>query len=122
MTTPTRCHLDLGTINQVCDVVVQELRSQVCEWEQKALDAGRQGDYTMASLYSAWAFACDHAVSKVFSATGPLFHDALTALPVFADSRKVQLPNLSRSAQDCHLDDLAIEVASQQPCPDPSAI
>ena len=111
-------HLDLSTINSVCDVVVRELRNQVCTWEQQSLDAACQGDYRGAQQLKDWAFACDLAVSKVFTATGALFQDALTALPIVSDTRTVELPNLNRSDTDRHLDDLAIEVASAQPCPE----
>ena len=88
--------LDLATINEVREVVVRELRDQVCAWESKALEAGRQGDYMSATL----------------------FQDALTALPIIPDTRTVELPQFHRSEQDRRLDGLATEVASHQPCPE----
>jgi hypothetical protein len=110
-------HLDLGTINEVQSAVVSSLRNQVCEWEQNAIDAANFGDYRAAQQYREWAFACDLAATKASTACSALFHDALTALPIVQDTRRVELPNLSRSPEDRYLDALTVEVASAQPCP-----
>ena len=110
--------LDLGTINQVQSVVVSALRNQVCEWEQKAIDCSNFGDYRTAQQYKEWAFACDLAATKASTACSALFHDALTALPIVQDTRKVELPNLTRSDADRLLDDFVIEVVSSQPSPE----
>jgi hypothetical protein len=40
LTTQCPVQLDLGTINEVQQVVVRALRDLVCNWEQKAHDAG----------------------------------------------------------------------------------
>jgi len=113
-------HLDLGTINEVQTVVVASLRNQVCEWEQKAIDASNFGDYRSAQQYREWAFACDLAITKASAACTALFLDTLNSLPVVTDTRTVELPNLNRSSEDRFLDTLSVEVASAQPCPEPA--
>ena len=110
-------HLDLGTINQVQSVVVASLRNQVCEWEQKAIDASNFGDYRTAQQFKEWAFACDLAATKASTACSALFNDAVNSLPVVTDTRTVELPNLNRTPMDRYLDALTVEVASEQPCP-----
>jgi hypothetical protein len=112
--------LDLGTINEVQSVVLRELRNQVCEWEQKALDASKSGDYRAAQQYTEWSFAADFLVYRVSTACTALFLDTCDSLPVVADTRTVALPNLTRSDNDRYLDSLSIEVASAQPNPDPA--
>jgi hypothetical protein len=88
--------LDLATINEVQSVVVRELHTQVCDWEQKALDASRQGDYSTATQYSAWAFAADILATRVSSVCTALFCDALHSLPIIPDTRTVELPRFHR--------------------------
>jgi hypothetical protein len=110
-------HLDLGTINEVQAVVLRELRNQVCTWEQKAVDASKYGDFRSAQQYSEWAFAADILVSAASRACTALFLDTCESLPVVADTRTVELPDLNRSSEDRFLDTLSVEVASAQPCP-----
>ena len=109
--------LDLGTINEVQQVVVRAIRNQVCTWEQHAIDAANRGDYRAAQQYREWAFAGDLCSSSASVVCTALFSDAISSLPVVTDYRTVQLPNLTRSVEDCRLDDLAIEVASAQDAP-----
>lgn len=109
--------LDLGTINEVQQVVVRALRNQVCDWEQKSQDAGLGGDWRTAQLYKEWSFAAELCASLASQVCTAVFADALSSLPVVTDYHTVQLPNLTRSAEDCRLDDLAIEVASAQDAP-----
>lgn len=108
--------LDLATITAVRQVVIRELRNQVCNWEQKAIDAEKFGDHRSARQYQDWAFAAELSVSSVFTACAALFQDAAESI-VVKDTRTVELPNLSRSAEDCYLDALTVEVASYQTCP-----
>lgn len=107
--------LDLATINVVQSVVVESIRNRVCKWEQDALDAAQRGDYSCAQQFKYWAFAAELCASAASSACSAVFVDAFASLPVLTDYRKVQLPDLGRSPEDCRLDDLAIEVASSRP-------
>jgi hypothetical protein len=109
--------LDLRTINSVQEVVVREIRNQVCQWEQDALDAGAMGDFRSAQQFRDWAFAAELAASKAFTACTAVFLDTCNALPLVEDQRTVQLPNLNRTAQDLRLDALALEVVSEMPAP-----
>jgi hypothetical protein len=109
--------LDLGTINEVQQVVVRAIRNQVCDWEQKAHDAGLNGDWRAAQQYKEWAFAAELCASKASQVCTAVFSEAISSLPVVTDYRTVQLPDLRRSPEDCRLDDLAIEVASAQTNP-----
>jgi hypothetical protein len=120
MTLSSSVQLDLATINQVQSVVIREIRNQVCDWEQKAMDASNLGDYRSAQQYKEWAFAADFLVYRVSTACTALFLDTCDSLPVVADTRTVALPNLTRSDNDRYLDSLSIEVASAQPDPDPA--
>jgi hypothetical protein len=113
-------HYDLGTINEVQSAVVSSLRNQVCEWEQKAIEASNFGDYRAAQQYKEWAFAADILVSTASRACTAFFLDAFDSLPVVADTRTVELPNLTRSPRDSYLDALTVEVASEQPSPEPA--
>jgi hypothetical protein len=112
--------LDLATINAVQEVVVREIRNQVCTWEQKALDAAQQGDYRSAQQYREWSFAADFVAYNVSTACTALFLDTCQSFPLVEDTRVVALPKLTRSAQDRHLDALTLEVASEQPEPEPA--
>ncbi len=113
-------HLDLATINVVQEVVTRELRSQVCDWEQKAIDASNFGDYRSAQQYKEWAFAVEVALSKVSTACTALFLDTCQSFPLVEDTRVVQLPRVRRSAADRRLDALNMEVVSSQPEPEPA--
>ena len=117
MTQTLTAQLDLGTINEVQQVVVRAIRNQVCDWEQKAHDAGLDGNWVAAQQYKEWAFAAELCASTASSVCTAVFADAISSLPVVTDYRSVQLPNLTRSVEDCRLDDLAIEVASAQGAP-----
>ena len=117
MTQTPPVQLDLGTINEVQQVVVRALRNQVCDWEQKAHDAGLTGDWVAAQQYTEWAFAANLCASTASQVCTAVFSEAISSLPVVTDCRSVQLPNLTRSVEDCRLDDLAIEVASAQDAP-----
>lgn len=117
MTQTLPVQLDLDTINEVQQVVVRAIRNQVCSWEQKAHDAGLDGDWRAAQQYKEWAFAAELCASKASQVCTAVFSEAISSLPVVTDYRTVQLPNLTRSVEDCRLDDLAIEVASAQPNP-----
>ncbi len=119
-TSSSPVRLDLGTINEVQMVVIRELRNQVCEWEQKALDAAQQGNYRSAQQYHDWAFAIEIVLSKVSTACTALFLDTCQSLPLVDDTRVVQLPQVRRSAADRRLDALNLEVVSSQPDPDPA--
>lgn len=109
--------LDLATINTVQSVVVESIRNKVCKWEQDALDAAHRGDYSCAQQFKYWAFAAELCASAASSACSAVFMEAMGSLPIVQDHRTVELPNLNRSAEDCRLDDLAIEVASAQSAP-----
>jgi hypothetical protein len=113
-------HLDLATINEVQTVVVRELRNQVCTWEQEALDAANRGDYRSAQTLRDWSIAADLLASKASSACTALFLDTCQSFPLVEDTRVVALPNINCSAKDRHLDALTVEVASEQPEPDPA--
>jgi hypothetical protein len=117
MTKTTSAQLDLGTINEVQQVVVHTIRNQVCDWEQKAHDAGLTGNWAAAQQYKEWAFAAELCASKASQVCTALFAETVSSLPVVTDYRTVQLPNLTRSSEDCRLDALAIEVASHQGAP-----
>jgi hypothetical protein len=120
MTINTSHQLDLATINEVQSVVIRELRNQVCTWEQEAIDAAQQGDYRSAQQYRDWAFAAEILASKAGSACLAIFLETCETFPVVQDTMTVTLPNLTRSAADRHLDALTIEVASEQPEPEPA--
>jgi hypothetical protein len=64
LTTQCPVQLDLGTINEVQQVVVRALRDLVCNWEQKAHDAGLGGDWRAAQQCTEWAFAAEIAASR----------------------------------------------------------
>lgn len=121
MTQTAPAQLDLGTINEVQQVVVRALRDLVCNWEQKAHDAGLGGDLRAAQQYTEWAFAAELCASRASQVCTAVFADAISALPVVTDQRTVHLPNLTRSAEDLRLDALAVEVASAQHEPYPAA-
>jgi len=116
MTPSLSTPLDLRTLNQVQEVVLRELRNQVCTWEQQAFDSSKRGDYRSAQQFSEWAFAADILVSTASRACAALFLDTCDSLLVVSDTRTVDLPNLNRSSEDRYLDTLGIEVASTQPC------
>jgi len=115
--------LDLATINEVQQVVVRAIRDRVCSWEQDALDARKRGEYVAAQQYHQWSVAAELCASAARTACSAIFMDAYACLSVFSDYREVQLPDLARSVEvarsveDRHLDDLTVEVASQQPDP-----
>jgi hypothetical protein len=106
--------LDLGTLNSSHEVAVTAIQHIVCEWEQKAVDAGSSGDWRSAQQYKDWAFAANMVRTQVGSALGALFLESLQSLSVVTDQRTVELPNLSRTPQDQYLDAMALEVASHQ--------
>ncbi len=112
--------LDLATINAMQEVVVREIRNQVCTWEQKALDAAQQGDYRSAQQYRDWSFAADFVAYNVSTACTALFLDTCQSFPLVEDTRVVQLPRVRRSAADRHLDAMTLEVVSSQPEPEPA--
>lgn len=118
MTPPSLSSLHLGTLNTCEAVVIRKLRDQVCQWEQDAMDAAARGDYSAANQYKAWAFAADMIVGTALVAFSALVLESF-GQPV-PEPRPVQLPDLKRSAKDLALDVLAIEVASQQPEPEPA--
>ena len=111
-------NLDLSTLTATREVLTAALQSKVCEWEQASTDAGARGEYRAAQQYKEWAFAVDLAIYAASTAFSALFLETLDCLCVIEDTRTVQLPNLGRSVEDQHLDTLATEVASHQPCPE----
>ncbi|MCP9903113.1 hypothetical protein KBY72_13960 [Cyanobium sp. BA5m-21] len=117
---PFATRLDLATITQVQQVVVRALRDQVCQWEQDSLDAGSRGEYSSAQTCKQWAFAADLCATYASSACSAVFMEAIDALNVVSDYRTVELPNLSRSADDLALAVLTVEVDLQHPEPEPA--
>lgn len=112
--------LDLTTLNAASGVVRSALRNQVCDYEQKAIDAARNGDYLGAQTYKNWAFAADMCVHTASGAISALFCEALSA-PQLRLIERTEFPSLNRSEDDRHLDDLQTEVNSAQPDPEPAA-
>ena len=108
--------LDLATLNASQEVAITSIQNLVCEWEQKAIDCGAQGDWRSAQQYKEWAFSADLIRHQVSVALGALFLDSLQSLPIITEQRTVQLPDL-RSDEDRRLDDLTVEVLSHQPDP-----
>ncbi len=112
MTTPSPS-LDLHTLNAVETALVQALRNQVCDWEQAALDASREGHHAVADTYTKWAFATELCAYKVGTTVGTLFSDTLRSFEQSVspfedafrgaphskvqDERVVQLPDLSKA-------------------------
>lgn len=114
---------DLSTLNAANDAVRRALRNKVCEYEQKAIDAGHQGDYLGAKTYKDWAFAIDLALSAASSAITELFLEACRASLSTPNLRLVshtEFPSLDRSEEDRQLDELQTEIAAAQPEPDPA--
>ncbi len=106
--------LDLTTLNAASEVVRSALRNQVCDYEQKALDAARNGDYLGAQTYKNWAFAAELSLHSACGAVSALFCEALST-PSLRLVETTNFPNLTRSEKDQHLDDLPLELNLAQP-------
>jgi hypothetical protein len=111
--------LDLTTLNASSEVVRSALRNQVCDYEQKAIDAAKNGDYLSAQTYKNWAFAADLCVHIASGAISALFCEALNA-PRLRLIERTEFASLNHSEKDRHLDDVQTEVASAQPDPEPA--
>lgn len=114
---------DLRTLNTANDAIRRALRHKVCDYEQKAIDASRQGDYLGAKTYKDWAFAIDLALSAASLAITELFLEASRASLSTPNLRLVshtEFPSLERSEQDRQLDEHQREVVSAQPEPEPA--
>ncbi len=108
--------LDLETITATQAHIVSALQDQVCQWEQNASDASSQDDNRTANLYRQWSFALDIALSVITRECLNLVVENARVFQI-SETRKVELPDLTRSVKDLAIDAMAIEVASEQPCP-----
>jgi hypothetical protein len=53
--------------------------NEVCDWEQKAHDAGLTGNWVAAQQYKEWAFSAELCASKASQAFTALFADTVNA-------------------------------------------
>jgi hypothetical protein len=123
----TPAKTDLTTLNICSEVVRKALQTSVLNHEANALDAGKRGEYHSAELYKQWAFATELASHAASNALYALFIESqergdFELPPHLRLLERTVFPTVSRTEEDCRLDDLQMEVASAQeePSPEPA--